>query len=94
MSVRTESQNSNSSPRATHKSANLTGLTKALLAEQQQRVAAKHAADLELVDDLRTFAKTRCHIESNYNQQLVKLSASHLQKKYPQLAGEAQSETK
>lgn len=69
-------------------------MAKSILAEQQQRLSVKHNADLDLIEDLRTFVKTRCHIESNYNQQLAKLSCGHLQKKYPQLSVEAQSDVK
>lgn len=92
--MRSESQNSNSSPRAGHKSGGLGSTVKSLLAEQQQRLSVKHCADLELIDDLRSFVKTRCHIESQYGQQLAKLSASHLQKKYPQFSTESESDVK
>jgi hypothetical protein len=94
MSVRSESQNSNSSPRAAHKGGGIGSTVKSLLAEQQQRLSVKHNADLELIDDLRSFVKSRCHIETQYGQQLTKLSASHLQKKYPQLSLETQSDSK
>ena len=84
MSIKAESPvNSGLSPR--HKSGGLLGQAKTILSEQQQRLSAKHQADLDLIDDLRTFIKTKAHIESNYNQQLIKLTSSHLQKKYPQL---------
>lgn len=89
MSVRSESQNSNSSPRANYKSGSLSALAKSILSEQQQRLSVKHNADLDLIEDLRAFVKTRCHIETNYNQQLAKLSASHLTRKYPQSSVEA-----
>lgn len=59
---------------------------KSTLSEQHQRISAKHAADLELIDDLRAFLQKKAAIEKSYAESLIKLcsqrmSASH--KKYP-----------
>ena len=78
---------------AAGKSGQLHSHIKPILNEQHQRLVAKNTADLDLIDDLRTFIKVKCNIEKDYAQALIKL-ISHHQKKYPQFTAETDSEVK
>lgn len=59
---------------------------KALLSEQSARLALKHSTDLDLLDDLRLYLKTRCSIEQTYAQALCKLNSTHSKRSSPLLA--------
>ena len=76
------------------KSTNLVAATKSVLSEQCSRLGSKHSIDLELIEDLRSFIKSKCTIEANYCQALSKLSIQHLNRKYPSFAAETDSDTK
>ncbi|RWS17284.1 SH3 domain containing protein 5-like protein [Dinothrombium tinctorium] len=76
------------------KSASLTANTKTILSEQHQRLWAKHTYDLDLIDDLRTFIKVKCHIEKDYCNAIIKLVTNHQSKKYPQFKVETESDIK
>lgn len=70
---------------------------KSLLNDQQHRIQAKHAAELELIDDLRAFLKAKADIERKYGESLVKLCSSRASssfKKYPTFADEADNDVK
>jgi len=66
---------------------------KSTLSEQQGRLSNKHSIDLDLIDDLRAFIKTKCSIEKDYSQSLIKLANSQ-SKKYPNFSTENDSQTK
>lgn len=58
---------------------------KKLLSEQYQRLWTKHQQDLELIDDIRSYVKTRLSIERDYSSSLAKLAkqhSSHISKKF------------
>ena len=55
----------------------LVAAAKSTLSEQSARLALKNTTDLDLLDDLRLYLKTRCSIEQNYAQALVKLNSAH-----------------
>jgi len=54
----------------------LVSVAKSLLSEQNSRLALKHNTDLDLLDDLRMYLKTRSSIEKDYAQALAKLSGN------------------
>ena len=66
---------------------------KPLLSEQHHRLQAKHNYDLDLMDDLRNFIKSKSDIEKHYAQALIKLTTTH-QKKYPSFEAEKDSDLK
>lgn len=66
---------------------------KPLLSEQHHRLQAKHGYDMDLMDDLRNFIKTKCDIEKHYAQGIIKLTTTH-QKKYPSFEAEKDSDLK
>lgn len=76
------------------KSGAITSVCKTILSDQQNRLAFKHQLDLELIDGMRSFIKTKCNIEKDYAQALIKLSSNHQLKKYSQFLAEDQSEYK
>ena len=59
------------------KSGALVSSAKSTLSEQSSRISLKHSTDLDLLDDLRMYMKTRCSIERDYAQALTKLNGSH-----------------
>ena len=59
------------------KSGALVSVAKSILTEQSSRLALKHNTDLDLLDDLRLYLKTRCSIERDYALSLTKLNSSH-----------------
>lgn len=63
----------------------LVSAAKTLLSEQSARLSLKHNTDLDLLDDLRVYLKTRCSIERDYAQALSKLAASGHSKRTNQL---------
>lgn len=88
MSIKNEN-----SPKATNKQS-LVGLAKSVLVEQHQRLSYKNNLELEVLEDLYKFMKTRCQIETHYNQQMVKLAGHHLQRKQVSLKTDPNSEEK
>jgi hypothetical protein len=75
------------------KSGTLLSQAKPILNEQHNRLANKHLLDLDLIDDLRTFIKSKCSIEKDYSQSLIKLANSQ-SKKYPNFSTENDSQIK
>lgn len=75
------------------KSGTILSTAKSTLSEQQSRLSTKHSIDLELIDDLKAFIKSKCNIEKEYTQSLMKLSNSS-SKKYPIFLAENDSEIK
>jgi len=75
------------------KSGTLLSQAKPILNEQHNRLANKHLLDLDLIDDLRTFIKTKCSLEKDYTQSLIKLANSQ-SKKYPTFSTENDSQIK
>src|SRR5699024_9988195 len=55
----------------------LVSAAKSIVSEQHSRISLKHTTDLELLDELRVYFKTRCTIERDYAQAMVKLNNSH-----------------
>ncbi|XP_076351867.1 F-BAR and double SH3 domains protein 2-like isoform X2 [Tachypleus tridentatus] len=51
--------------------------------EQITKLQTKHQQDLDLLEDIRNFMKSRANIEKEYGQALVKLANSFLQRKIP-----------
>lgn len=88
MSIKNEN-----SPKAGSKQS-LVGLAKSVLVEQHQRLTYKNNIELEILEDLYKFMKSRCQIETHYNQQMVKLAAHHLQRKQVSLRVDPHSEAK
>jgi len=76
------------------KSASLASACKSLLSEQIQRLNEKHSIDLDLIESLRSFLKTKYSIEMTYSQAMIKLCNNHLNKKYPNFVNEDSSEIK
>ena len=81
------------SPKASNKQS-LVGLAKGVLIEQHQRLTYKNNVELEILEDLYKFLKSRCQIETHYNQQMVKLATHHLQRKQIPLRVDPNSEEK
>lgn len=88
MSIKNEN-----SPKAGGKQS-LVGLAKSILVEQQQRLNYKNNLELETLEDLYKFMKSRCQIENHYNQQMVKLATHYLQRKQVSLKTDPHSEAK
>ena len=78
----------------TTKSGGLSTNCKSILTEQYQRLGSKHNNDLDLIEDLRTFIKVKCHIEKDYCNAIIKLVTSHQSKKYPQFKYETEHDEK
>ena len=76
------------------RSASLSNTCKSLLSQQVQRLNEKHSNDLDLIESLRSFIKTKYSIEMNYGQAMVKLCNNHLSRKFPSFSNEASSEVK
>uniref|UniRef100_T1K9U1 SH3 domain-containing protein n=1 Tax=Tetranychus urticae TaxID=32264 RepID=T1K9U1_TETUR len=76
------------------KSASLVAGCKSIFQEQSTRLSQKHASELELIDDVRTFFKVKCTIEKDYCSSLTKLCTSHLTRKYPSFEVEKDSDFK
>lgn len=76
------------------KTSNLVTACKATLSEQAQRLSSKHTTDLELIDDIRSYLKTRCSVEKDYCSSISKLCNNHLTRKYSQFDGEKEAEIK
>lgn len=76
------------------KSASLAVGCKAILQEQSARLSQKHSAELELIDDVRTFFKVKCSIEKDYCSALSKLCTNHLARKYPTFESDKESDIK
>ena len=49
--------------------------------EQLQKLQAKHAQEIELLENIRTFMKQKAAIEKQYADSLLKLSTSYLSHK-------------
>lgn len=88
MSIKNEN-----SPKAGNKQS-LVGLAKSVLIEQHQRLAYKNNVELEVLEDLYKFMKSRCQIETHYNQQMVKLTGHYLQRKTISLKVDPHSDEK
>ncbi|XP_074599300.1 FCH and double SH3 domains nervous wreck isoform X2 [Brevipalpus obovatus] len=76
------------------KSSGLINNCKNVLSEQAQRLHNKHATELELIDDVRTFIKVKCSLERDYCTAISKLCHNHLNKKYAQFESEKDSDVK
>ena len=72
----------------------LVSVAKTTLGEQMARFQTKHSYDLDLIDDMRAFIKTKCNIEKDYCNQLIKLINSQSNRKYPVFEAENDSEVK
>ncbi|XP_054163435.1 protein nervous wreck-like [Oppia nitens] len=71
----------------------LVSTAKSTLAEQTSRLQNKHNIDVDIVDDLRSFIKTKSNIEKDYCNQMIKLVNSQSNRKYPTLEAENDSQT-
>ena len=67
---------------------------KSTLSEQTARLQTKHSYDVDLIDDMRTFIKTKCNIEKDYCNQMIKLVNTQSNRKYPNFEAENDSDVK
>ncbi|CAG2100177.1 unnamed protein product [Medioppia subpectinata] len=72
----------------------LVSTAKTSLNEQTARLQTKHSYDCDLIDDLKAFIKSKCSIEKDYCNQLIKLCNSQSHRKYPTLDAETDSDVK
>lgn len=71
-------QQQQQSPRfSSQKNQSLTSELKKILAEQHQRLWSKHQQDLDLIDDIKSYVKSRLSIERDYSNSMSKLSKQH-----------------
>ena len=72
----------------------IVSIAKTTLGEQTARLQTKHNYDLDLIEDMRTFLKSKCSIEKDYCNQMIKLINSQSNKKYPNFESENESDVK
>ncbi|XP_053564690.1 F-BAR and double SH3 domains protein 2 isoform X2 [Bombina bombina] len=61
-------------------------------AEQMTKLQAKHQAECDLLEDMRTFSQKKAAVERDYAQTLQKLASQYLKKEWPAVKSEERSE--
>ncbi|XP_077307588.1 F-BAR and double SH3 domains protein 2 isoform X2 [Lithobates pipiens] len=65
---------------------------KNIQAEQMTKLQAKHQAECDLLEDMRTFSQKKAAVEREYAQTIQKLASQYLKKEWPVLKPDERSE--
>ncbi|KAM4699854.1 F-BAR and double SH3 domains protein 2 isoform 2-T2 [Discoglossus pictus] len=65
---------------------------KNIQAEQMTKLQAKHQAECDLLEDMRTFSQKKAAVERDYAQTIQKLASQYLKKEWPAVKPEERSE--
>ncbi|XP_066444405.1 F-BAR and double SH3 domains protein 2 isoform X5 [Eleutherodactylus coqui] len=65
---------------------------KNIQAEQMTKLQAKHQAECDLLEDMRTFSQKKAAVEKDYAQTIQKLASQYLKKEWPVVKPEERSE--
>ncbi|XP_063807291.1 F-BAR and double SH3 domains protein 2 isoform X2 [Pseudophryne corroboree] len=65
---------------------------KNIQAEQMTKLQAKHQAECDLLEDMRTFSQKKAAVEREYAQTIQKLASHYLKKEWPVVKAEERSE--
>ncbi|KAM3933917.1 F-BAR and double SH3 domains protein 2 isoform 4-T4 [Leptodactylus fuscus] len=65
---------------------------KNIQAEQMTKLQAKHQAECDLLEDMRTFSQKKAAVERDYAQTIQKLASQYLKKEWPVVKPEERSE--
>ncbi|XP_040282412.1 F-BAR and double SH3 domains protein 2 isoform X2 [Bufo bufo] len=65
---------------------------KNIQAEQMTKLQAKHQAECDLLEDMRTFSQKKAAVEKEYAQTIQKLASQYLKKEWPVVKPEERSE--
>ncbi|KAM5179542.1 LOW QUALITY PROTEIN: F-BAR and double SH3 domains protein 2 [Mantella aurantiaca] len=65
---------------------------KNIQAEQMTKLQAKHQAECDLLEDMRTFSQKKAAVEKEYAQTIQKLASQYLKKEWPCLKPDERSE--
>ncbi|KAM3837828.1 F-BAR and double SH3 domains protein 2 [Vipera latastei] len=65
---------------------------KLIQAEQMTKLQAKHQAECDLLEDMRTFSQKKTAIEREYAQGMQKLASQYLKKEWPGVKAEERSD--
>ncbi|XP_075707443.1 F-BAR and double SH3 domains protein 2 isoform X3 [Rhinoderma darwinii] len=65
---------------------------KNIQAEQMTKLQAKHQAECDLLEDMRTFSQKKAAVEREYAQTIQKLASQYLKKEWPVVKPEERSE--
>ncbi|XP_075448821.1 F-BAR and double SH3 domains protein 2 isoform X4 [Ascaphus truei] len=63
-------------------------------AEQMSKLQAKHQAECDLLEDMRTFSQKKAAVERDYAQTIQKLASQYLKKEWPAINPDERSESR